>query len=284
MRATFRDAFPSHSAARCIFEEVSSLPRHTDLLRELAQQSAARSYAPYSGKREGVAILLEDGAVIHGCRVENASFQLTIGALDNAWSTAHAVGRMDIIGIASSSIWSIADRTFLEGMEHLEWSFPLEDLAVLEDRLPEPTETIEPILPDWGRDPMGGAYLAREAANLAWVPESDFPVGAVVRTLKGYHVPGVNVEHADWHRVLCAERNALSSLVAYGYGPATEIHVSCVKDPGGTPCGACRQVIVELAPEATVWMDRIDQPPSAMKASELLPGSFTGRTLRRHDG
>lgn len=239
---------------------------------------------PYSGKKVGAALLLEDGAVIHGCRVENASFQLTIGALDNAWSTAHAVGRLDVIAVACSTEWNSADQAFLTGMEHFEWMFPGGGLALLSDELPEPTESLAPLLPSWGPQPKDGALLSREVAELAWIPESDFPVGCVVRTQEGQHVPGVNVEHSDWHRVLCAERNALSSLVAYGYGPASEIHVSCPKDPGGTPCGACRQVIVELAPEATVWMDLIDQPPTAMKASELLPGSFTGRTLRRHEG
>lgn len=229
-------------------------------------------------------MLLEDGSVLHGCRVENASFQLSINALDNVWTTAHAVGRMDVVAIACSGEWSLADRAFLHGMNHLEWTFPLPGLAVLSPELPEPRESLQPLLPDWGERPDAGAETAREMAGLAWVPESDFPVGAVVRTSGGHQVPGVNVEHTDWHRVLCAERNALSTLVAYGYGAATEIHVSCIKDPGGTPCGACRQVIVELAPEATVWMDRIDQPPVPMKAGDLLPGSFTGSTLRKHEG
>ncbi len=227
-------------------------------------------------------LLLEDGAVIHGCRVENASFQLTIGALDNAWSTAHAVGRMDVAAVAFSGPWSESDKAFLHGLPHLDWAFPAASVAVVSDDLPEPAESLQPLLPDWGDDPVLGAQAARSAADLAWVPESDFPVGTVVRTRGGHHVPGVNVEHPDWHRVLCAERNALSTLVAYGYESASEIHVSCIKDPGGSPCGACRQVIVELAPRATVWMDRIDQPPVSMQSSELLPGSFTGATLRKH--
>jgi homotetrameric cytidine deaminase len=263
---------------------MTNAPRHSDLLLHLAEQSATRSYSPYSGRRTGVVILLEDGAVIHGCRVENASFQLTIDALDNAWSTAHAIGRVDVVAVACSRPWSLADRAFLSAMPHLEWAFPQSGLAVLSQELPEPRETLQPLLPDWGDRPEDGAEQARDMAELAWVPESDFPVGAVVRTSSEHHVPGVNVEHPDWHRVLCAERNALSTLVAYGYGPAIEMHVSCVKDPGGTPCGACRQVIVELAPEATVWMDRIDQPPASMNARDLLPGSFTGHTLRKHDG
>ena len=254
----------------------------SDLLFELANQSAERSYAPYSGQKDGVVVLLEDGAVVHGCRVENASFPLTISALLNAMTTLHSVGRMDVAMIASSRPFSVAEMAYLTGMPNFEWSFPDSRMAQTGDFFPETTESLHPLLPDWGTRVERGAEEARDMADLAWCPESDFPVGSVIRTETGHHVPGVNVEHPDWSQGLCAERNALSTIVAYGYGAPTEIHVSCPKEPGGTPCGACRQVILELAPEATVWMDRIDGPPLAMTARELLPGGFDGKVLRKH--
>jgi cytidine deaminase len=252
-----------------------------DLLRSLATQSAARSHAPYSGRNTGVVILLEDGGVVHGCRVENASFQLTIPALLNAWTTLHAIGRLDVAAIVGDQPFSSGDRSWLEEMPEFSWAFPEPDVAMTGDDLPEPSETLAPLLEDWGANPVAGAEAARDAAELAHTPESDFPVGCVVRTKQGHHVPGVNVEHPDWAHILCAERNALSTLVAYGYGPATEIHVSCIKEPGGTPCGACRQVMLELAPEATVWMDRIDEPPYSLTVRDLLPGGFKGSHLRK---
>ena len=255
---------------------------HTDILGRLAAQAALSSYVPYSGKKQGAVLLLEDGSVLQGCRVENASYQLTIGALDNVWSTAHAIGRMDVCAVASSETWSKADRAFLEAMSSFGWTFPTDSLAVLSEVLPEPLESIQPLLQGDVSEPATGAELARSSASMAWVPESDFPVGCIVRTESGHIVPGVNVEHPDWHRIICAERNALSTIVAYRYGAVTDIHVSCVKDPGGSPCGACRQVMVELAPNASVWLDRPDSPPKGMPVSSLLPGSFTGRNLRRH--
>jgi cytidine deaminase len=251
------------------------------LLRTLASQSAERSHAPYSGRNTGVVILLEDGGVVHGCRVENASFQLTIPALLNAWTTLHAIGRLDVAAIVGDQPFSSGDRSWLEEMPEFSWAFPEPDVAMTGDDLPEPSETLAPLLEDWGANPVAGAEAARDAAELAHTPESDFPVGCVVRTKQGHHVPGVNVEHPDWAHILCAERNALSTLVAYGYGPATEIHVSCIKEPGGTPCGACRQVMLELAPEATVWMDRIDEPPYSLTVRDLLPGGFKGSHLRK---
>lgn len=252
------------------------------LLSDLAAQSAGHSYVPYSGKEEGVAILLEDGAVVHGCRVENASFQLTISALMNAWSTLHAVGRLDVAAIVQSQPFTAGEKAWLSEMPEFEWDYPAATVALAGNDIPEPQETLYPLLPDWGQDASAGAALAREMAGLAHTPESDFPVGCVVRTSDGHQIPGVNVEHPDWAHILCAERNALSTIVAYGYGAATEIHVSCTKDPGGSPCGACRQVMVELAPMATVWMDRIDQPPTRVLAKDLLPGGFSGARLRRH--
>jgi len=262
---------------------MEQIPHHGELLRALAEEAAQYSYVPYSGRSQGVILLLSDGSYVRGCRVENASFQLSIGALDNAWSTAFAIGRRDICAVAASEPWSLADRAFLTAMPAFAWTLPSDHVATLTGEIPEPTKAMQPLL-DSGIQEVGhGASLARNVASRAWVPESDFPVGSVVQTVSGLCIPGVNVEHPDWHRVLCAERNALSTLVAYGFDSAKDIFVSCLKEPGGTPCGACRQVVMELAPDATVWLDRVSQPPMDMQASVLLPGSFSGRGLHRFD-
>ena len=122
--------------------------------------------------------------------------------------------------------------------------------------------------------------LARRTAERAVVPESGFSVGCVLETSGGL-VPGVNVEHADWSRTLCAERGALGTAVSYGLGGFGRLFLSCVQDPKGTPCGACRQLLVELAPEAALWMDRGGAPPEAASPARLMPGSFTGDALGR---
>lgn len=254
------------------------------ILADLAAHSAGRSYVPYSDKEEGTVILLEDGSVVHGCRVENASFQLTISALLNAWTTLHAIGRMDVVAVVQSQPFTAGEKAWLMEMPEFDWHFPAATVASVSKDVPEPKETLFPVIEGWGPFPVAGVEAARLVAEFAHTPQSNFPVGTVVRTTDGMHVPGVNVEHPDWSQILCAERNALSTLLAYGYGAAKEIYVSCINDPGGSPCGACRQVIAELAPEATIWIDMGVKAPSATTVTDLLPGAFTGSSLRSDRG
>ena len=117
---------------------------------------------------------------------------------------------------------------------------------------------------------------ARRAANNAYTPYSNFRVGAVVLCSDGTLVKGCNVENASYGLTVCAERVALFSAIAMGKKPKA-IAVSCV-DVGGSssvnlrmPCGACRQVMMELLPDdAEVLID------GAVKASvgDLLPKPF----------
>ena len=188
---------------------------------------------------------------------------------------------MDMCAIVSSFPFTEADLTYAGTMPNFDWDLIAEDVMETQNDLPEPKSVLYPLIPDWGPDPSDGTNEAREISELAHVPESDFPVGCVIRMGDGHHVPGVNVEHPDWSQILCAERNALSSAIAYGYKNPNDIFVSCPNEPGGTPCGACRQVISELAPDATIWIDNGSEAPTSMTASELLPGGFTGTSLKR---
>ena len=122
--------------------------------------------------------------------------------------------------------------------------------------------------------------LARRAAAHAYVPESDFPVGCVLLAEDGRLVPGCNVEHGDWTRGLCAERTALATAAAYGVGPVRRIFLSCPTDPGGTPCGACRQLLAEHVPGVPIVMDRGEAPPARTTPEHLLPDFFSGDRLR----
>jgi cytidine deaminase len=87
------------------------------------------------------------------------------------------------------------------------------------------------------------------------------------------------VEHPDWARILCAERNALGTVQSYALSEPEHLFLTCDEDPEGTPCGACRQLLVELAPDTTLWMDRHSEPPEQSTISALLPGSFRGHAL-----
>ena len=118
---------------------------------------------------------------------------------------------------------------------------------------------------------------AREAANRAHCPYSNFHVGAAVRCTDGTVVSGCNVENASFGLTICAERVALFSCVAQGLKPL-ELAVSCVDaldDAPPTsrmPCGACRQVMQELLPAgARIHIDGV----RTKKLVELLPDAFS---------
>ena len=104
---------------------------------------------------------------------------------------------------------------------------------------------------------------AREAANRAHCPYSNFHVGAAVRCADGSVIDGCNVENASYGLSICAERVALFTAVSQGKRPL-ELAVSCVDaqtdvSPGSRmPCGACRQVMQELLPaEAKIHIDGV---------------------------
>lgn len=257
------------------------------ILSELLDQAgkvAERSYSPYSKRNEGVVALLEDGSMVPGVRVENASFQLTIAALLNAVTTLYSLQRKDISAFVSNVPFTESELAYTSLLSGFHWELVAANvLMVAGAHFPEPTNFID-LGQKTGSNPadlQDGLQTARDAAKRAFIPESDFPVGCAICTEAGSLITGANVEHSDWSQILCAERNALSTAISYGLSDIRNIYVACPKLPGGTPCGACRQVIVELAPHATVWMDAGIAPPLAMKATELLPGHFRGDVLRR---
>jgi cytidine deaminase len=117
---------------------------------------------------------------------------------------------------------------------------------------------------------------ARGAAALAYVPYSRFRVGAAV--LAGGRVfLGCNVENASYGLCMCAERVAAFKAVSEGCGRLAMVAVSCVDADatlgasGRMPCGACRQVLCELAdPEAPIIVDGV----GTLTLAELLPNAF----------
>ena len=117
---------------------------------------------------------------------------------------------------------------------------------------------------------------AREAAEQAHCPYSNFHVGAAVRCSDGTVVTGCNVENASYGLTICAERVSLFNCVAQGLQPL-ELAVSCVDAQNNAPlssrmpCGACRQVMQELLPNnAIVHIDGVGQ----RRINQLLPEGF----------
>lgn len=118
---------------------------------------------------------------------------------------------------------------------------------------------------------------ARVAAGSAHAPYSRFRVGAVVLAGDGRVFRGCNVENASYGLSLCAERSALAAAVAAGARGIVAVAVACVDADAGlgvtgrTPCGACRQWLLELAPDAVIHLDGVEQ---TFTAGELLPDGF----------
>jgi cytidine deaminase len=116
---------------------------------------------------------------------------------------------------------------------------------------------------------------ARKVMKNAHAPYSKFRVGAAVLLSNGKIFSGCNVENASYGMTNCAERTAIFSAVAH-FGPKIEIQaVSVVNDDGVpcSPCGACRQVIYEFGPNATIFFQGKSGPKQA-HITELLPEGF----------
>ena len=111
--------------------------------------------------------------------------------------------------------------------------------------------------------------------NNAYAPYSDFRVGAAILTANGEIFVGCNVENASYGMTNCAERTAIFSAVAQS-GPHLEIRAVAVANAKGVPCapcGACRQVIYEFGPDATVLFQGASGRTEA-HITELLPEGF----------
>lgn len=121
---------------------------------------------------------------------------------------------------------------------------------------------------------------AREARLLAYAPYSNFAVGAVVESRTGQVFTGCNVENASYGLTLCAERVALCKAVSEGVRDLVRVVVIADTASPVPPCGACRQLIIELAgPEAEVVLANLAEEWTVTTAGVLLPSAFDRRFL-----
>jgi cytidine deaminase len=124
------------------------------------------------------------------------------------------------------------------------------------------------------------AELVAAAAGVrerAYAPYSRFLVGAALRAADGTIFAGCNVENASYGLTICAERNAIAQAVAAGVRDFTAVAV--VSENGVTPCGACRQVLVEFGPEMTVIVVDVRGRRRIYTLAELLLDAFGPRHL-----
>src|SRR5512136_3286022 len=95
---------------------------------------------------------------------------------------------------------------------------------------------------------------AARARQQAVAPYSKFKVGAALLTRSGQIVTGANVESASYGLTCCAERVALFNALTAGQRDFLAVAVVARAPGGPMPCGACRQLLAEYAPDAAVWV------------------------------
>ena len=123
------------------------------------------------------------------------------------------------------------------------------------------------------------AALARERAYAHY---SKYKVGAAIRTKRGKIHSGANVENASYGLTVCAERCAVFAAVAAGDTKDYDAVAVVIEGPElPSPCGACRQVLYEFAPDMRVILATTGGLRKATTLRELLPDAFVVERLPR---
>ena len=113
---------------------------------------------------------------------------------------------------------------------------------------------------------------AIDAQSKAICPYSNYPVGAALLTKNKDIIIGFNIESKAYPTTLCAERVAIFSALSQGYDNFIAMAVATVD--GGTPCGSCRQIIVEFAGDIPILVADSKQNYFETNSLELLPKPF----------
>jgi cytidine deaminase len=121
---------------------------------------------------------------------------------------------------------------------------------------------------------------ADEMLDEAYVPYSRFPVGAALLTKDGQVFTGCNIENASYPLSICAERTAVFKAVSEGERDFEKLVVTGHTEGPISPCGACRQVLVEFCdPDMTVILTNKKGDIFNTTVSELLPGAFKEKDM-----
>src|SRR5690606_17199860 len=115
---------------------------------------------------------------------------------------------------------------------------------------------------------------AREAFANAYAPYSRFQVGAALRDARGTIRVGANVENSSLGMTRCAEQSAVQAMATAGLRTFDEIVVYTESSPPASPCGACRQVLFEFSPDATVYLVNGTGEVIVTRVADLLPLGF----------
>jgi len=124
---------------------------------------------------------------------------------------------------------------------------------------------------------------AAAAQGRAYAPYSGFRVGAAVGA-DGLVFEGANVENASYGLSICAERNAVVAAVLAGHGALDACAVVTDASPPASPCGMCRQTLLEFARDPATFRVVATNPAGETlewTLDELIPAGFNGAELRK---
>ena len=120
---------------------------------------------------------------------------------------------------------------------------------------------------------------ATEMLDRAYVPYSHFPVGAALECADGTVFTGCNVENAAYGSTICAERTAIVKAVSEGHRDFVRIAIAGTSADFCVPCGTCRQVMMEFAPDLEIICMNSKGESKKFTLKELLPYGFDSTFL-----
>ena len=121
---------------------------------------------------------------------------------------------------------------------------------------------------------------AREAFAGAYVPYSEYPVGAALETADGTVFVGCNIENANYSNSLHAEEVAVGEAVKSGHREFTRLAVASAARDGVTPCGMCRQTLAEFADADLRVLCAVEDGVAEYALGELIPNTISLQTLK----
>ncbi|MBI2609184.1 MAG: cytidine deaminase [Deltaproteobacteria bacterium] len=124
--------------------------------------------------------------------------------------------------------------------------------------------------------------IAAKVREQAYAPYSKYKVGACIVTESGETFSGCNVENASYGGTVCAERVALYKAVSEGFRSFKTIIIVTQekeKNQKGAPCGICRQVLYEFAPEIKIIVSDPKENVRTYSMKDILPHAFGPKNL-----
>jgi cytidine deaminase len=123
---------------------------------------------------------------------------------------------------------------------------------------------------------------AQKAKKFSHSPYSQFRVGAALLTSTGKIITGCNIENSSFSLTICAERTALFKSISEGTRKFRALAITTDSDQFIPPCGACRQVIQDLAGDIDIILSNKKGKTMITKLSDLLPMPFNQSLLTKH--